>query len=303
MSDLQRTERAGTLESLATEINEEHRAFVGSLRKTAEHGIRAGELLAEAKGQCRHGEWLGWLQKNFEGSTRTAQVYMQLSHKRDELRAKTQNSAHLSMSRALKEISAPQEEPSSSNASASQINGGSAPTALIMDGDLARFMVEADRPFPGEARKMEEDLVAGRWRPTLVVWRAERMLLAGYNVYPIYVKHGIPFDVEQKDFETELDAVMWSIGRRMLWSMLLPFILEESERKKVFGSSLSNPREYVGKMESWARGMLKRDGGREGHNSALSRVVAEDVVRDLPVWGVDNMMVELGRFESERRDK
>ncbi len=303
MNDLQRIETTSTLENLAGEINEEHRAFVGSLRKTAEHGIRAGELLAEAKGQCRHGEWLGWLQKNFEGSKRTAQVYIQLFQKRDELRAKTQNSAHLSMSQALGEIVAPREAPSSSNSPASQINGGSAPTALIMDGDLARFMVEADRPFPGEARKMEEDLIAGRWRPTLVVWREERMLLAGYNVYPIYVKHGIPFDTQQKDFETELDAFMWSIGRRMLWSMLLPFILGPDERKKHYGSSLSNPREYVGKMESWARGMLKRDGGREGHNSALSRVVAEDVVRGLPVWGVDYMMVELGRFEGEGRDK
>jgi hypothetical protein len=104
------TRTKATLENLATEINAEHRAFIGSLKKTAEHAVRCGELLTEAKSRCRHGEWLPWLEANFEGSPRTAQTYMQLYDKRDELRAKTQNSAHLSISGALKEISAPQEE-------------------------------------------------------------------------------------------------------------------------------------------------------------------------------------------------
>ena len=106
---LQRMETAA-LANLAAEINAEHRAFVSSLRKTAEHGIRAGELLREAKTRCKHGTWLVWLENNFEGAPRTAQVYMQLYEKRDELRANAQSSAHLSISGALKEIAAPQEE-------------------------------------------------------------------------------------------------------------------------------------------------------------------------------------------------
>jgi phage N-6-adenine-methyltransferase len=93
-----------TLGTLAEQINEEHRAFFGSLEKTAEHGIRAGELLTEAKSRCKHGQWLGWLENNFEGSVRSAQVYMQLFEKRDEIRAKTQSSAHLSISGMLKEV-------------------------------------------------------------------------------------------------------------------------------------------------------------------------------------------------------
>jgi len=96
-----------TLENLAAEINAEHHAFVGSLKKTAEHGIRAGELLSEAKSKCKHGQWLPWLEQNFDGAPRTAQTYMQLYNKRDELRAKTQSSAHLSIGGALKEIAAP----------------------------------------------------------------------------------------------------------------------------------------------------------------------------------------------------
>jgi hypothetical protein len=95
------------LEQLANEINAEHRAFAGTFRKAVEHGIRCGELLAEAKGQCKHGAWLPWLNENFEGSVRTAQGYMRLYDNRVEVRAKAQDVAHLSMSGALKELAAP----------------------------------------------------------------------------------------------------------------------------------------------------------------------------------------------------
>jgi len=111
MSEIVKTSEAATVElvTLAEQINAEHRAFVGSLKNTAEHGIRAGELLTQAKTKCKHGEWLPWLVKNFDGAPRTAQTYMQLYHKRDEIRAKTQNSAHLSIGGALKEIAATEE--------------------------------------------------------------------------------------------------------------------------------------------------------------------------------------------------
>jgi hypothetical protein len=98
-----------SLGKLAVEINAEHRAFVGAFKKTAEHGIRAGELLATAKEQCPHGTWLPWLEENFEGAPRTAQEYMRLYNHRDAVRAKAQDSAHLSMSGALKEIASPRE--------------------------------------------------------------------------------------------------------------------------------------------------------------------------------------------------
>jgi hypothetical protein len=38
--------------------------------------IAIGGLLLEAKDQLEHGEWLGWLERNFERSTRTAYNYM-----------------------------------------------------------------------------------------------------------------------------------------------------------------------------------------------------------------------------------
>jgi Protein of unknown function (DUF3102) len=112
-----------SLGELAEEINAEHRAFVGTFRKTVEHGIRAGGLLADAKKQCEHGTWLTWLQENFEGALRTAQEYMRLYNHRDEIQAKTRDSAHLSVSGALQEIAARREEPAKETTSTSQVPG------------------------------------------------------------------------------------------------------------------------------------------------------------------------------------
>ncbi len=77
------------LDTLAARINEEHRAFGKTFRNTVEHGIRAGELLSQAKAQCPHGTWLAWLEENFEGLARTAQAYMRLYKHRDVLRRAT----------------------------------------------------------------------------------------------------------------------------------------------------------------------------------------------------------------------
>jgi hypothetical protein len=98
-----------SLDTLAEQINEEHRAFKAALTTALERGIHAGELLAAAKERCPHGTWLPWLEENFEGAARTAQEYMRLYNHRDELRAKYAESAHLSMSGALKEIASSRE--------------------------------------------------------------------------------------------------------------------------------------------------------------------------------------------------
>ena len=90
-----------SLGKLAGEINAEHRAFAGTFRKAVEHGIRAGELLAQAKEQCPHGAWLPWLEANFEGSVRVAQEYMRIYRHRDEIRERTRDYAHLSIGEAM----------------------------------------------------------------------------------------------------------------------------------------------------------------------------------------------------------
>ena len=44
-----------------------------------EHYRRAGEMLLEAREQCKHGEWTAWVERNFRLSQKTAQNYMKLA--------------------------------------------------------------------------------------------------------------------------------------------------------------------------------------------------------------------------------
>ncbi len=72
------TTSSTTLSTLAVEINEHHRAAEDAASNALEHAYHAGILLNRAKRQCEHGEWASWLKANFDGSIRTAQVYMQI---------------------------------------------------------------------------------------------------------------------------------------------------------------------------------------------------------------------------------
>ena len=83
MSDIEKH-----LGTLAEEINAESRAFITGLRKTIEHGIRAGEKLAQAKALVPHGQWKAWVEANVDISMRRCQEYMQLHNHRDVVRAR-----------------------------------------------------------------------------------------------------------------------------------------------------------------------------------------------------------------------
>ena len=98
------------LELLAIEINEEHRAVEEAAVSALEHALRAGELLSEAKEQVGYGGWLPWLERNFKGSTRTAQGYMRLWRNRDRL-GDAQRVAHLSIRHALDILATPKPPP------------------------------------------------------------------------------------------------------------------------------------------------------------------------------------------------
>jgi hypothetical protein len=111
------------LDELVGQINEEHRRCEEALRSGLSHALRAGELLTEAKSRVHHGEWLPWLEANFEASVRTAQGYMRLYTNREALEANTQPVAHFGIAGALKELAAPSE--------AGETDGGPPEDALL----------------------------------------------------------------------------------------------------------------------------------------------------------------------------
>lgn len=71
----------------ADEIRELHADIALLYASSLQKAFRIGELLSEQKAECRHGEWLPWLEDNFGGviSQQTAQQYMRMSDNRELL--------------------------------------------------------------------------------------------------------------------------------------------------------------------------------------------------------------------------
>lgn len=132
-----------TLDALAISIRDEIEQAEADFLSAVGHAIRAGELLIEAKGQVKHGEWLPWLEANFTGSTRSAQGYMRLAENAED----AQRVAHLGIKGALKQITAPKETPATLDA----------PSSTDDIQSLAQFW--RDHP----PRTIEEALERERW--------------------------------------------------------------------------------------------------------------------------------------------
>ena len=92
-------------------INEEHAACLAAVNNALDHALCCGELLLEAKRECRHGEWQKWLADNFVGSDRTARAYMRIARHHDVIDAKRQTAAELTLERALHHIAPRHQKP------------------------------------------------------------------------------------------------------------------------------------------------------------------------------------------------
>jgi hypothetical protein len=73
------------LQTIASQANREHELATAAAYQALEHAVRCGELLAQAKAELGHGNFLPWLKANFAGSERTARNYMQLSLNRQRV--------------------------------------------------------------------------------------------------------------------------------------------------------------------------------------------------------------------------
>ena len=73
---------SNSLVDLAERVKIAHEAALTAAQTAIDRAREAGRLLAEAKLQLRHGEWLPWL-RTTELSARTAQGYMQLARLSD----------------------------------------------------------------------------------------------------------------------------------------------------------------------------------------------------------------------------
>jgi hypothetical protein len=91
---------------LASKIHAELQAADADWQSALGHAIKAGELLIEAKAQVRHGQWLPWLEANFEFTRQTASGYMRAAERKDEM----EGSPSISLEAALKSLAKPRED-------------------------------------------------------------------------------------------------------------------------------------------------------------------------------------------------
>jgi Protein of unknown function (DUF3102) len=67
------------LAQCADTANRMHLAAEKSARAATMYAVQAGVALLAAKKRVQHGEWTRWVLRHFEGSPRTAQLYIQLA--------------------------------------------------------------------------------------------------------------------------------------------------------------------------------------------------------------------------------
>jgi N6-adenosine-specific RNA methylase IME4 len=93
---------AAKLNRLAAQIAKSR--FVADKGKPvpARHAAAVGNLLIQAQRLCEAGAWKAWLARSFDGSERTAQVYMRVAARWSEVEAKVPNTAALSLNEACK---------------------------------------------------------------------------------------------------------------------------------------------------------------------------------------------------------
>ena len=104
--------QAPSLATLAAQINEHHRAVEEAMTAGLQHALEAGKLLTKAKALVKHGEWIPWLDENFDGSARLAQRYMRVVDELPKLEANTTRVSHLSFREACRLLAEPQPKPS-----------------------------------------------------------------------------------------------------------------------------------------------------------------------------------------------
>lgn len=86
---------------LAGEINARHEACKVAAQASLVQAREAGERLIEARALCARGEWLPWVGAHLSFSARTAQCYMRIAERWDELAEKSATVAHLGLRDAL----------------------------------------------------------------------------------------------------------------------------------------------------------------------------------------------------------
>ena len=101
-----------------------------------------------------------------------------------------------------------------------------------------------------ELKLLEESLVADGCESPLIVWNG--VIVDGHNRYAICRKHGIPFSIQEKNFSSRDDAMLWmlrnQLGRRNLNNyqrveLVLKFepLVKNAAEQRMMAGKAANP--------------------------------------------------------------
>jgi hypothetical protein len=96
-----RTAFPASLAEISQHVQREHQAVESAKKVGVQHAIKCGELLAAAKRQLQHGQFLPWVRDTCNLTPRTAQRYIRLFERRDDL-ANATSVSHLTINDALR---------------------------------------------------------------------------------------------------------------------------------------------------------------------------------------------------------
>ena len=146
MQSLSRAEH----DRLTREINQLHRDVNTHGWAMLEKARDAGERLVVKKQMLGHGNWLPWIEAEFEGSQRTAWAYMHVCHNWGQIEAyrdaNQKHASNLSVRGFIRFLNPPSEEDSANQKHASNLEPASPPTHEIPEGRDRRPIDDAGDP-------------------------------------------------------------------------------------------------------------------------------------------------------------
>ncbi|MDP9478337.1 MAG: DUF3102 domain-containing protein [Actinomycetota bacterium] len=257
--------RTADLTTLADRVNAEHRACEEAVGAALGHAINAGELLTEAKEGVAHGSWGAWLAENFEGSERTAQAYMKVYRRRDEIR---NGAADLSLRGALKELEAKStEKPATKFYSQEWVPHESGQGHRV--GRTFYTMEEYARAYghgllpplqDSEYAGLEKSLIREGCRSAIVAWN--NIILDGHARYEICVKHGVDYLVRDVEMDGRTSAMVYIIdiqlGRKNLGPLEKAYVRTKYEVSRLaveHGISEEQAWEKLMEKDAWEKFM------------------------------------------------
>ncbi len=270
--------RTADLTTLADKVNAEHRACEEAVGAALGHAINAGELLTEVKEGVAHGSWGAWLAENFEGSERTAQAYMKVYRRRDEIR---NGAADLSLRGALKELEAKStEKPATKFYSQEWVPHESGQghrvgrTFYTMEEYARAYGLRINPPllvdteFHGllpplqdsEYAGLEKSLIREGCRSAIVAWN--NIILDGHARYEICVKHGVDYLVRDVEMDGRTSAMVYIIdiqlGRKNLGPLEKAYVRTKYEVSRLaveHGISEEQAWEKLMEKDAWEKFM------------------------------------------------